>query len=596
MLERCFKRTKTPLGLVSIQKTLRYNTSQKLLESVPYAVSRRGGPDAASPARLGRSTPRPWKRKSFTLLRDRHTMVHGLVASGLDPTAQSETAKRRGGPRLLRALMGSGSGGEVQNTESLHMAMLTSATDPSSRWWQSLLSAFASVFLIACQLFILVAVIVEMGEPYCVSHTDCRLGEYCRSLNDGPGRCRDCSFLAQDAPSATSCFDSLASLSDTDSLDHTKVCIRCNWDTSAIGNIFNADTNVVSTSTPTPHLTLSCYAMKHCGDTDGATAMCDFLELNLVLLTPLRMIVLVLISLCLAVPLAEDMDESAVEGAVLEFRVLGGVGSEETTGSALARHTSALLIHMALRCRAFVLPPLIAGVAAISLVQDGFAAMNILLNLLAVSFITEVDGMVSALFISAHRRDAANPLVAALRAGGVTKTPRWIFNRVLAIACSVLIIVIILSFQGHHCDAVARETFKYTFLFAIVFGVTSWLLSVASMVWRHAVVRGEHNDTAGDGARLAFFLSINLAAWGFACVVHAITSLWNQGFIISTDLPFYSVVAMIFDSINGGSIAPEPFIVFAVLLSVAVLFRLLLLRTLRRGTGTPGQSKVLPHG
>ena len=56
MLERCFKRTKTPFGLISIQKALRYNTSQKLLESVPYTVSRRGGPDAAKDCAGGGST------------------------------------------------------------------------------------------------------------------------------------------------------------------------------------------------------------------------------------------------------------------------------------------------------------------------------------------------------------------------------------------------------------------------------------------------------------------------------------------------------------------------------------------------------------
>lgn len=307
--------------------------------------------------------------------------------SGVDPAGMSEISRhnsartidsssRVGVPRILRALTGMSRGGEVQNTESIHIVMLTGATDPTTRPWKCMAYAAGSLSVLVVQLIILFAVILESGEPHCVSHAECREGEYCSDN----GRCTDCetgSWVGKVTGvdfDAGYCASVTASLMPYDELDYTQVCIGCKFG-SAVGSTdaHRDDQGEIDQQT------FECFSKWHCDATDGAPGQCDYIELLFVNFTPLRIAVVLCLALCLAVPLAEDMDEASTEDALIEFRVLTRHATYE--GGA-AHHLAAMLITIVLRCRRAVLPPIVAGVAAISLVAEGFAAMNILLNLL----------------------------------------------------------------------------------------------------------------------------------------------------------------------------------------------------------------------
>ena len=73
----------------------------------------------------------------------------------------------RNGNKLFRRLSGASSGGTVENTESIHMVMITYAMQPGARWYVMLLAALASISLVAVQVIILCAVILETGAPTC---------------------------------------------------------------------------------------------------------------------------------------------------------------------------------------------------------------------------------------------------------------------------------------------------------------------------------------------------------------------------------------------------------------------------------------------
>ena len=117
-----------------------------------------------------------------------------------------------------------------------------------------------------------------------------------------------------------------------------------------------------------------------------------------------------------------------------------------------------LLVLVGLRIRRVVMPFLIAGLAAVALIGDaGFSALNILLNLLAVAFITEMDNIFAAILLPEAAKHMAESILDEANEAGFIKHKGWFGHRVLSLLCSFLVVVIIWDFK-YKSDATYDST------------------------------------------------------------------------------------------------------------------------------------------
>ena len=162
---------------------------------------------------------------------------------------------------------------------------------------------------------------LESGEPHCVSHVDCRQGEYC-SLHTGEvtGRCTDCQTVHSkftdvfaslspppppdppkeaegDAEGDASLARALsennmaAGVSDEMYVQYEAICAPTfsgmnAWDPVDLTKVCQV---ARSSTKKLNDLDLVCYSEKHCNATDVFPTGCDHIELNLETLKSLRM-------------------------------------------------------------------------------------------------------------------------------------------------------------------------------------------------------------------------------------------------------------------------------------------------------------------
>jgi len=96
------------------------------------------------------------------------------------------------------------------------------------------------------------------------------------------------------------------------------------------------------------------------------------------------------------------------------------------------------ILRTALRVRRFYLPWLTSTTAAAVLVTNPLDAASIMLNLLAVAFITEVDGMVASLVLPPFARRRADPFMEGVQAGSA-----WLNVRLIAFSCSIMLVFLV---------------------------------------------------------------------------------------------------------------------------------------------------------
>ena len=124
-----------------------------------------------------------------------------------------------------------------------------------------------------------------------------------------------------------------------------------------------------------------CGARFPCAGTDAWLNKCDFLHINLANLHWPRVLLLILVSLLLAMPLASDIDQAAMEEALLDYGIYLG----------MPERTPHVMLRLGLRIRRRVLPCVTVTAAVTILVISPLDAANILLNLLGIAFVVEAD-------------------------------------------------------------------------------------------------------------------------------------------------------------------------------------------------------------
>ena len=138
-----------------------------------------------------------------------------------------------------------------------------------------------------------------------------------------------------------------------------------------------------------------CLALHHCSKTDVIPSMCNHLVLNLLTLYPSNRGILIMVAVLLAVPLCDDMEEAAIEEELLLHSLSVLAAGDCRTGTWLA----VCPMQLSLNTRMFVLPWFAVGGAVALLLANPLSATNIILNIAAIAFITEVDDVLAQLLI-----------------------------------------------------------------------------------------------------------------------------------------------------------------------------------------------------
>ena len=372
---------------------------------------------------------------------------HDDASTGASKASKGNVASATGALDSMMDVMNtSHGGGGVRNTESIHLWAVARCVDKDQDAFWAYVAAFASLALIVAQIFVLVQVGHESAFNGCSAHTDCQEGEFClvgQPWNDEfiRPRCTDCyrimSTRAAPPPifkNTSECWADLTpGFTDSDFFGCTAVLEAGNVD---IWDDVNHVKFVINEQRVRENCPLYvCTARFHCEETDHEPFKCDHLENNLARMDSNSKALLAILSLFLAVPLANDMDQAAIEEALLNY----GQQDVWTGGLKPSMIFAGELVRIGLRIRREVLPVLTASIGVAVLLGGSLTAQELLLNVLAVSFITEADDMISSLCLTPPVRAQADQLVKGLRRSGQPVNIPWISLRSRALFCSVIL-------------------------------------------------------------------------------------------------------------------------------------------------------------
>ena len=317
--------------------------------------------------------------------------------------------------------------------------------------------AFSSISLVIFQLLVVIWLNFDAANPTCSLHTDCNIGEHCAPFKAGP-RCSDCSSVSYEQyKSCQKYFDfeentliwTSKGYEYHPALNGTEIecmqrlhCVR----SSIIGldpndQLFNGSGNFL------PEDKSLFETLRY----DG----CDHLKMTLSKLSYTHIIVFCcFVSLIYAVHLYEDIDESITEEAILNY------GLHQRTfcrPDSLRNPFSAGIVCLSLRTRKFALPWFVAAAAGLITVGETMSSRNILLNVLAIGFITEADNRVGKMFLNKSQTKFINDHISKLNVLGqdsfVSKFPLFrscfsgFWSRFLACLPMIAVIIVVLNSQ-----------------------------------------------------------------------------------------------------------------------------------------------------
>jgi len=168
-----------------------------------------------------------------------------------------------------------------------------------------------------------------------------------------------------------------------------------------------------------------CLAWKHCENTnialiDGLSEYtCPHLFLKIQKLSWDVLYAFIFVSILFASILSQDIEEAAVEHMLLDFSI-------QSLPADKSMPLSAFVIRITNRIRMYIIPAL-AGAAGSSIILSGNPSTNgIMLNLLAVLFITEADNLFASLFLSPYQQVLGDDLAQDARNEGNDKYSSWV--------------------------------------------------------------------------------------------------------------------------------------------------------------------------
>ena len=376
----------------------------------------------------------------------------------------------------------------IENTETIHMyaiSMLYFSIEKPTRWrkiW-SWLMALASFIIVWVQVSVMLSIIIESSNPTCTKHEDCVSGQFCTGLDQAhyrQPRCGDCSYFDdwQEQCDSSMIFDNVNKqdlIEIFDSLwfqkDYTP-----SYDLHEGFQIpFNDE-----------DFFMNCLGLEYCRDSipaglfDSSSSVCPYLDLLKGKLSSDQMIVFFFVILFFATSLAKDMQEAIVEDAILQHTIDSLKGRKYVP-------RSLLFIRISNRIRINMMPWITAAAGASILIYDALSAKNIVLNLLAVLFITEADNMLANLFLSPGRHSLSNELVQETKQDSNFTCPLWVpKSRAIIISSLMYSNVIFVDFFAStfapqaRCDGVNSSLLVTLCLFAPIADI------VIQSIWKFA--------------------------------------------------------------------------------------------------------------
>lgn len=281
------------------------------------------------------------------------------------------------------------------NTETLTMFAVTEILKKDGKIVRKTIISMLSLLLILLQVFVLDLVIAESGGPDCSSMADCPLGMHCGFPRFDHPTCRDCQNVIE--------LKTLENMTTNEKRDEfcQKLYPDIMWTEL---NIADIDHHVFRLGEDTNVKLRECLSFKHCQNTDidvdnDFKGRCDFLDLNYKCMNKRIWVVIVFLGLLWALPITQDIEEACVEETVLDYHLRGSL------------FIPAEIVRLALRLRRCALPFFATSATLTLLITDQFSAKNDILNFLAITFISEADNMLAALFLRTGHIEQMNKVV-----------------------------------------------------------------------------------------------------------------------------------------------------------------------------------------
>jgi len=354
----------------------------------------------------------------------------------------------------------------------------------STRWerCRRWIMGVSSLALVILQFILLYFLILESSRSTCVSNMDCNVGEFC-STSNSMRLVRNTRLTGSNSvqPRCTDCAVSDASYE----MDDYKSC-------KEEYGFLKEDVIVWISGDGIYHPELDdrgiyCFNALHCIETNigfkGAESgfddqytdgHCDYLELNANKLTWSHILIFIFSAMLLGSTLQLDINQCITEEKLFDY----ALEKENVQGNPLVVE----IVRYAFRLRKFVLPWVVAAATATLMVVNSMSVKNILLNLLAIGFITEADNLLGKLFTTKTQKDLVNEFLHNVKQDeDISFKVSFMWSRFLAILPVMVMTVavicmrnLILIFERDiACDDVEWWTgyvFFYYFPFLIITG------------------------------------------------------------------------------------------------------------------------------
>jgi len=277
-------------------------------------------------------------------------------------------------------------------TMNVHEWCVIQSTRHSTNPSVGVMISLCSLVFVVVQLLLLASVVLESSFSRCTADDECLLGEWCSpalrgNFSTSPGVCFDC------------------------------------WSAKMFSEArFSNGTYEVA---PDPFELMAEAAgdswlrrgALHCAETDRYPNRCDHLVRNLVNISPLNLLVFVGTCVLVVAPILNDIDEVEDLTWLVAERM-------KLMKNMKRRHLVFVLAWLSGALRRFVLPMMIIGATLGLIMRTDFSSGNLLVNGIAISFVTTMDDSLGWMFLAPnHDADERKPNIPMLL---------WIFNRFYA--------------------------------------------------------------------------------------------------------------------------------------------------------------------
>jgi len=435
----------------------------------------------------------------------------------------NDYSKRRFGPfAFLSRMSNTVDNNMINNTGTINMyAVAVNASGisnpkPKKAWFISM----TSLVVVCLQIMVLRWLIFESSYTTCAVHEECGIGEFCRIGKYRRPRCDDCEFSLkfwdQDTKSSETASEEFCKnfMVEEDPFDNFDQTVQWFWK-NEVNSIFLNETEATAE--------VACYAKNYCDETQVADyvdhpRICEHLTLRMNKMSIDQKILFAFVAILYTATICQDIEQGAIEEAVLVY-------SKQLVGEDQSLPYSYYLLFYTMRIKRYMLPWIISSATVSVTIIEELSAQNILLNLLAVSFITETDDILSSLFLSPTTRATADEIVASAKdSGNVAVSFFW--TRMLGLSATIVMYGVTLGIE-HLIVLFADDDGDCSNIhdaLEIIFFDIAPVVAIMVQGIGFFVVDEISSSKSERILNTLLEISDNMVAWTFSCFVNFVSS------------------------------------------------------------------------